>query len=152
MNNRAGRQEGPENVDQAFAEIVADLRREGLGTEWSDRPGVDGRADDPVTATTPMTVPFEVIGPAEQPVGVVDEEHYVPPEPPPLPPLRKPTILALLLIVIGLFLLIAPGLIGIGTAVAMPVALIAIGGGIGTLILHVRNGPPADGWDDGARL
>lgn len=160
MNNRAGRPEGPENVDQAFAEIVADLRRDGVGAGW---PEATDEAQ-PVMAGAP-TAPIEVPdldtdrteGADGNRSGAGDrdhseDDHYVPPEPPPLPPLRGPTVLALVLVLIGLFLLIAPGLIGLGTGVAMPLALIAISGGIGVLILSLRNGPARDGWDDGARL
>jgi hypothetical protein len=153
MNNRAGRPEGPENVDEAFAEIVADLRRNGVGVGWPSETETTA-AENSAESTTPMTIPFDVQEDARpESYDPAEQDHYVPPEPPPLPRLRKPTIFALALIAIGIFLLVAPGLLHLGQGVSLPLALISLSCGIGMLILHARKGPPADeGWDDGARL
>jgi len=76
-----------------------------------------------------------------------DEAHFEPPPPPPLPRLRKSTIGACAAIVIGLLILIT-NLDG-GTFTA--VAILAILGGVVSLVWNMRQGPPTDsGWDDGA--
>jgi hypothetical protein len=75
------------------------------------------------------------------------DEHFVPPPPPPLPRLRRVTVIALLSILAGLIVL-ATNFDG-GSLVWLAVLAIFAGGG--TLIYHVKEGPPTDsGWDDGA--
>ena len=158
MSPRPGGSEGPEDVDAAFAEIVADLEREGLGAGLTE-------------GTTDITEITEAVGKAEPPEPAEstgggewrttdadwdwagEEEHYVPPEPPPLPRLRPGTIFGLILILIGVFLLVAPTLIGLAARIATPLALISLAAGIGWLVLRMRLGPPPDsGWDDGAQV
>jgi hypothetical protein len=156
MTGRSGGSEGPEDVDAAFAEIVAGLEREGLGARWSELLGPDAGeredrrpADDQDTSNPPGRA-WAATPAAEEPA---DEDHYVPPEPPPFPRLRAGTIVALVLFGIGVLLLAAPGLIGIAPRVATPLALIALSCGIGWLVLRMRSGPPTDsGPDDGAQL
>lgn len=178
MNPRPGGSEGPEDVDAAFAEIVADLEREGLGSGLTgERPTAAPEAPGPPVTkrpedTDPNTGPPPAPGPtpdaAAEPnwhgsdvewdwsggdESEPEEEHYVPPEPPPLPKLRPGTIFGMLLIVIGIFLLVAPAIIGLGARIATPLALISLAAGIGWLVLRMRQGPPPDsGWDDGAQL
>ena len=82
-----------------------------------------------------------------------DEEHFEPPEPPPLPALRLGTLGALLLLALGVVLVLAPGLLGLGERLGTPLGLLALAGGVGVLVLRLPQGPPIDsGWDDGARL
>lgn len=82
-----------------------------------------------------------------------DEEHFVPPEPPPLPVLRPGTLGALLLLALGVVLVLTPGLLGLAERLGTPLGLLAMAGGIGVLLLRLRQDPPTDsGWDDGARL
>ena len=76
-----------------------------------------------------------------------DEEHYEPPPPPPFPKLRSVTVAALVAIALGLVLL-AFNPDG-GSLIFL--AIVAIAGGIASLVWNMRNGPPTDsGWDDGA--
>ena len=76
-----------------------------------------------------------------------DEDHYDPPPPPPLPRLRKATMGAFAVIGFGL-LLLATNIDGGSFRV---VAILAIVGGVASLVWNMRNGPPTDsGWDDGA--
>lgn len=156
MSRRPGGSDGPEDVDAAFAEIVADLEREGLGASLVDD---DLIAPDPTpTAPPPDTT-------ATEPAGwrlpdtewdtdpVVEDEHYVPPEPPPLPRLRPGTLFGILLLAIGVLLLAGPNLIGLAPRIATPLALISMAAGIGWLVMRMRQGPPPDsGWDNGAQL
>jgi hypothetical protein len=168
--------DGPEDVDAAFAEIVASLEREGLGASVmeEDERGkkAPGRADqdtfpdaiaDPDTTAGPVspTMEKEVGKPAGwrtpdaewDPDAIEEEEHFVPPDPPPLPRLRPGTLFGILLMAVGVVLLAAPTAIGLAPRVATPLALVAMAAGIGWLVLRMRQGPPPDsGWDDGAQL
>lgn len=83
-----------------------------------------------------------------------DDEHFVPPEPPPLPkPSRSMGIVALF-VVVGLVLLIAPHIIGIGVTVATPLGMLSLAAGLGFLLLHARddNRPPGADPDNGAQV
>ena len=76
-----------------------------------------------------------------------DEAHFEPPPPPPLPKLRKETLAALVAIGLGLFALATDFEDGAFTFLA----IMAIIGGVASLIWHMKQGPPTDsGWDDGA--
>ena len=147
----------PDDVDAAFAEIVADLEREGVGRTMPD---LNEPPDEPDTPTAPTPA---ITRPAEPPQAWrgheaewdwswgTDEEHYVPPEPPPLPKLRPLTIVALVLIVVGVVLLIVPTLIGLDARIATPIALLSITCGGGMLLLRTRR-TPKDPDDNGAQI
>ncbi|MEV0073710.1 hypothetical protein [Amycolatopsis sp. NPDC050768] len=158
--------DGPEDVDATFAEIVADLRAEGVGLfleedalELADDTAGEQASDPtpPPAAKTdtkpdkpekaPETDNWRTGGatwdatmfsddPAE------DDEHFVPPEPPPLPRPRKGAFVVLLFFVVGLLLLIVPNLIGVGPALATPLGILALATAIALLLLRVRQGPP----------
>ncbi|HEX4720909.1 MAG TPA: hypothetical protein VH333_00235 [Pseudonocardiaceae bacterium] len=159
MTRRPGGSDGPEDVDAAFAEIVADLEREGLGASVVEA-NLDPTAFPDLNDLTPTDPsPTEPVGwrvPSvswEDAVTAEEEGHYVPPDPPPLPRLRPATIFGILLMAIGVLLLAGPSLIGLAPRIATPLALVALTAGIGWLILRTRQGPPPDsGWDDGAQL
>ncbi|HEY8374048.1 MAG TPA: hypothetical protein VIL00_15010 [Pseudonocardiaceae bacterium] len=142
MSGRIPEHDGPEDIDAAFAEIVADLEREG-GLNW---PSLDETETE--TETSQAAEP-EPTNRREE----ADDDHFVPPEPPPLPPLRAPTVAALLLVGVGVLLLVVPGLVGLAPRIGTPLGLIALSAGIGWLVLRARQGPPPDsGWDDGAQV
>lgn len=159
MNARRDSTDGPENVDELFAEIVAGLERDGVGKDWLDLDeaspqGVhsslhdDSDARDQIPDDTAQEL-------AEEPErrDRDDEDHYVPPEPPPFPVLRASTLAALGLFVLGIVLLVAPGLFGLQPRIGTPLSLVALCAGVGWLILRMRNTPPPDsGWDDGAQV
>jgi hypothetical protein len=90
--------------------------------------------------------------PVSEPARDTDEDHYNPPEPPPLPVPRPRTVGGVLTLTAGLFLLVAPSLLGPGERVATPLGLLAITAGIGWLVIGLRPDPPPEGSDDGARL
>lgn len=75
-----------------------------------------------------------------------NDEHYVPPEPPPLPKPRKGAFIVLLFFVVGLLLLISPGLIGLTSTIGTPLGMLALAIGIALGLLRVKQGPP-DGAD-----
>jgi hypothetical protein len=171
----------PDDVDAAFAEIVADLQREGVGRTIPDLDDLTDTSELPVTDDPDSTPPG---GFASGAPGLAqgrpapdarssspppsswrghdaewdwswgtDEEHYVPPEPPPLPKLRPLTVVALALIVIGVVLLIIPTLIGLDARIATPIALLSITSGGGMLLLRARQNPKdSNGRDDGAQI
>jgi hypothetical protein len=178
----------PDDVDAAFAEIVADLQREGVGRTIPDLDDLTDTSELPVTDDPDSTPPGGFAGgmpglaqgraaprePDQYPVDRprsseppkawrghdgewdwswgTEEDHYVPPEPPPLPKLRPLTIVALVLIVLGVVLLIIPSLIGLATAIATPIALLSITCG-GGMLLRVRQNPKDPGArDDGAQI
>lgn len=141
----------PEDVDAAFAAIVADLRAEGVG-EFDDETLEPQQPPRPAGTTPPAgelpwrggATPWEdvVLGNDPSP----DDEHFVPPEPPPLPRPGKGAFVVLLLFLVGLFLLISPGLIGMSTTVATPLGILALVIALALLLLRVKQGPP-DGAD-----
>ncbi|OLZ48670.1 hypothetical protein [Amycolatopsis keratiniphila] len=147
--------DGPEDVDATFAEIVADLRAEGVGLFPDDDPGKP--AEKPAEKT-PRPEPSDAEPEPgwrgggtswdktlfeDDPAGPGDDEgHFVPPEPPPLPRPRKGAFIVLLFFLLGLLLLIAPTLIGMGTRLGTPLGILALATAIALLLLRVRQGPP----------
>lgn len=167
---------GPEDVDAAFAEIIADLEREGFGSTAEKNVASDknsasdkntekddgGSPEDPEVTERPGSGDLPASGAThasswrtsdtEWDWGSSDTEHYVPPEPPPLPRLRAGTIIAIVLTAVGVFLLVAPGVVGLPLQVSAPLALVLLAGGLGLLLLRLRPDPPDTGPDDGAQL
>jgi hypothetical protein len=151
MNARRDSTDGPENVDELFAEIVAGLERDGVGKDWLDLDEVSPDDPEPHDDTTGRIAADPVDEPELRDRD--DEDHYVPPEPPPFPVLRASTIAALGLFVLGIVLLVAPGIFGLESRIGTPLSLVALCAGVGWLILRMRNTPPPDsGWDDGAQV
>ncbi|CAM01019.1 hypothetical protein A8924_2105 [Saccharopolyspora erythraea NRRL 2338] len=158
MNTRHDRSDGPDDIDAAFAEIVAGLEREGGVVKWPDSGDDSGQAAEKATREEPASAPDDTSddtaqgprdwAPSAEPE---DEGHYEPPEPPPLPTPRPSTLGGIVVIAIGLLLLLVPALAGIGSSSALPIGLIAVSAGIIWLLLRMRQGPPTSG-DDGARL
>ncbi|MFI5559627.1 hypothetical protein [Amycolatopsis japonica] len=147
--------DGPEDVDATFAEIVADLRAEGVGLfpeddleKTPEKPAEKAPRPEPSDAepepgwrgggTSWDKTLFE-----DDPAGSTDDEgHFVPPEPPPLPRPRKGAFIVLLFFLLGLLLLIAPTLIGMGTRLGTPLGILALATALALLLLRVRQGPP----------
>lgn len=163
MKDRHGGPDGPEDVDAAFAEIIADLEREGFGSALLDEPDEPTPSPEPApekkdppadggpdTEQLPATRPATWRGTETEWdwSWESDDEHYVPPEPPPLPRLRPITILAIILLVIGLVLMVVPGLFGLVPRLGTPIALVAIGAGIVLLLLRIKNDPSRDRGED----
>jgi hypothetical protein len=161
----------PEDVDAAFAAIVADLEREGLGADL-DLADAERTEDLTHPIRAERVEEAERVEPATPPTGEptapiaawrghetewdwswgdATDEHYVPPEPPPLPRLRPMTIVALVLVIAGVLLLIAPGLVGLDPRIGTPISLVALASGFGLLFLRIRRTPP-DPHDNGAQV
>ena len=85
-----------------------------------------------------------------------DDAHFVPPDPPPVPRPKRRTVVALLLLAVGLVMLVRPGLVEVAPDAVLVLGIAFVVGGFGLLIygLRPRASDPddADGWDDGARL
>ena len=154
--------DGPEDVDAAFAEIVAGLEREGLGSFLDEEQALTENGPKPPNepaagATQAATTESPGWRTADQEwdwAAASDEEHYVPPEPPPFPRPHAGTVAGMVLIVLGLLLLIVPTIIGLGTRIGTPLGLVALAAGIGWLVLRIRQGNPPDHGDrdDGAQI
>jgi hypothetical protein len=146
MNTRRDNPDGPEDIDAAFAEIVAGLQRDTPMSRWPEEAKT---ADEPAADAT--TQQGEDPGPRDWTPPVEDEGHFEPPEPPPLPKPRLTTIVGFLAIGLGIVALLVPGVMGAGGPVALPLGLVLISVGIAWLLFRIRQGPP-DSDDDGARL
>lgn len=166
------------DTDAVFAAIVAQWRTEPDAPRWPDDPDQDGgpavgpdarpaagpdagagggagvgrRGDAAVLE--PPEEPWSGSAPADggaAPPG--DDDHFVPPDPPPFPVPRSRTVGGVAALALGVLLLAAPGLLGLGERVGTPLGLLVLTGAIGWLVLGLRSGPPPDsGWDDGAQL
>jgi len=146
---------GPDPAADEFEAIVAGWRREGAVPAW---PGDDRPSTEP-----PRTPPFAVppvdatpVAPVHRPHEPEPErfEHFVPPEPPPLPRIGPPAAVGITLLVLGLTLVIAPGVVGISNVYGLPLGLLALASGLGWLVLRLWPAPPdeRDEDDDGAQL
>jgi len=143
MSARRDNADGPEDIDAAFAEIVAGLEQDEQLARWPDEESARLDEPEPDAPEPPESGPRDW-APVEE-----DEGHYEPPEPPPMPRPSAAAVGGIALILIGVLLLLVPGLAGLGGSVALGVGLITVSIGIGWLLLRLRRSPPDD---DGARL
>ncbi|TCP55119.1 putative secreted protein with PEP-CTERM sorting signal [Tamaricihabitans halophyticus] len=170
MQNRGNGSGGPEDVDAAFAEIVAGLESEGLGKNLPDQDAPDEpeppQDDSAGTATIPREQPTSggwrsassEWDPTWQNLDALDnvdpdDDHYHPPEPPPLPRPRKGAIIVLVFVLVGLLLLFAPGIFGLTPEVSTPIGLLAVTCALGYFVLSKRQqGPPPGANPDGSQV
>jgi hypothetical protein len=153
----SSRDTDPEDVDATFAAIVADLRAEGVGQfeeEAFDAPGADRPPDAEAGWRSggtgwDQTMFGDDTADGDEHGDDPGDDHYVPPEPPPLPRPGKGAFVVLLFFLAGLFMLIAPGLIGVSASVGTPLGILALAAAIALSLLRVKQGPP-DG--DGAQV
>lgn len=78
------------------------------------------------------------------------EEHYEPPPPPPLPILSRAAVYALVLLVGGALLLVAPSLLGLSRQLGFVFGVLGVASGVGMLVWRMREGPQFEDPDDGA--
>jgi uncharacterized membrane protein HdeD (DUF308 family) len=76
------------------------------------------------------------------------DEHYEPPVPPPLPVPAPASLYAVLLVVAGILLVGAPGLVRLSADVGLLIGLVFIAGGVTMLVSRMRD--RAEDGDDGA--
>ena len=150
MNRDPDEPSGPDPTADEFEAIVAGWRREGAVPTW---PGDDRKAPEP-PRTPPFPVP-PVAAAAHRPHEPdPGSDHFVPPEPPPLPRIGPPAAVGISLLVLGLTLVIAPGVVGLSDVYGLPLGLLALASGLGWLVLRLWPAPPdgRDEDDDGAQL
>jgi hypothetical protein len=129
------------DFDQAWQDVLTSLRAPAAAASpihsWPVSEDVD-EADRPQT---------EAELDLDELADDSEDVHFEPPPPPPLPRFRPVTLAAIFSILVGL-LILATDLDG-GSFTLL--AILAIGGGVASLIYNMRQGPPTDsGWDDGA--
>lgn len=88
----------------------------------------------------------------EQADREADQEHFTPPDPPPLPRPRLRTVGSVLMIIVGILLLVRPGILAVAPELAMVLGALLIVGGTVLLATGIwrRRGGDGDGWDNGA--
>jgi hypothetical protein len=88
--------------------------------------------------------------PAPHETAILDkpDEHFEPPLPPPLPAPSPASLYAVLLVVAGILLVGAPGLLRLSTDVGLVLGVAAIAGGVALLVSRMRE--RSDDGDDGA--
>jgi hypothetical protein len=142
---------GPDHTADQFEAIVAGWRREGAvpSCPGDDRPPAEPPRTPP-TAMPPVS-PVRPASPVESDPGF---DHFVPPEPPPLPRIGPPAIVGFSLLVLGLTLVAAPGLVGVPDVYGLPLGLLSLAAGLGWLVLRLWPAPPdeRDEDDDGAQI
>lgn len=102
------------------------------------RSGVD---EQPVDAPPPPVHELPVL---DQP-----DEHFEPPPPPPIPAPAPASLYAVLLIVGGVLLIGAPGILRLSADVGLVIGVAGIAGGVAMLVSRMRDRSDDDG-DDGA--
>jgi hypothetical protein len=98
-------------------------------------------AADPADAPPPP--------PAELPVLDRPDEHYEPPPPPPLPAPSPASLYAVLLVVAGVLLIGAPGILNLSANLGLVLGVAAVAGGVAMLVSRMRDRSVDEG-DDGA--
>lgn len=115
----------PDGGVDDFDAIVAGWRDEGEVPQWPAAPEL----------STP-------------PTPAAEDDHFVPPEPPPLPRLGAPAAVGLVLLVLGVVLVSAPGWVGVPGTYGLPLGLLTLASGLGWLVLRLWPTPPGPGDDD----
>lgn len=154
--------DGQDDVDAIFDELVADLRAEGVGKDSDVAEPARPQADEPPSKPAANASDWRAgdVGWDETMLADAslddddDGEHFVPPEPPPLPRPTGSMIIVGLFFVLGLVLITAPSVIGMGSVVGTPLGILALAAGLGFLLLHTRddNRPPGSDPSNGAQV
>jgi hypothetical protein len=124
--------------DAEWARIVSSFEAE-QGANIVDQ---EPAAQEPATAPPP---------PAHEP-DVLDrpDEHYDPPPPPPLPVPAPASLYAVLLVITGVVLVGAPGLLNLSQDVGLVLGVLVIAGGVALLVSRMRDRNLEEDGDDGA--
>ncbi|TQN43482.1 hypothetical protein FHU33_2929 [Blastococcus colisei] len=139
----------PVDVPPAPAPEPATARRElDEDAEWarivSAYEAEHGRAvveDEPADSAPPP--------PHELPVLDRPDEHFEPPPPPPIPAPAPASLYAVLLIVAGVLVIAAPGILELSADLGLLIGVAGIAGGVVLLVSRMRDRSEDDG-DDGA--
>jgi hypothetical protein len=95
--------------------------------------------------------PAAALPPAPHETPILDrpDEHYEPPVPPPLPAPAPASLYAVMLVLAGVVLVAAPGVLRLSTDMGLILGVAAIAGGVAMLVSRMRDRADEDG-DDGA--
>ena len=106
-------------------------------------------AEDPADQPAPMPPPPPP--PPHEP-AILDrpDEHYEPPPPPPLPVPAPASLYAVLLVLAGVVLVAAPGVLNLSSDVGLVLGVLVIAGGVALLVSRMRDRNLEDDGDDGA--
>jgi hypothetical protein len=140
------------DIDAAWQQVLASLQSPSTAPvpPWPVSEDVD--APEGVSSDTRLVRPAATDTDEDEETGVTggdpaEDDHFVPPPPPPFPRLHRKTVAAIAAIVVGLVILATN--LDDGTFTVL--AVIAILGGLASLVWRMHDGPPTDsGWDDGA--
>lgn len=146
-----GTPRGDSEIDAEFERIVAGWEATGE-SRWRHEPPPPEPVADAVEEPAEEPEPSEVLAAHDAVELAESEDHYVPPEPPPFPRPTPAILGAAALVTLGIVLIAWPSLIGLSTRYGLPLGLISFSGAVVWLIAHLRQGPPEDGWDDGAQV
>jgi hypothetical protein len=145
--------------DEVWRQIVASFNdtaeRDSADQPWPDSENVPV---EPVARVVKPAADEDADAEAEHGDEDLDEDEdgearFVPPPPPPLPKLDLPTKLAWVALFGGpAYLLIAAMANWQMEGWALFTAVAAFIGGFVALVVRMGDGPPTDGWDDGAVL
>ena len=150
---------GMPSDDELFRQIVAGFSQEAADPvpRWPVSEDLSEAAAEPEGAPrrrrSDRDEPAdEGLPPWVEPARLEDEGHFEPPPPPKVPRLRPRTVLALVMVVVGLAVLFTPYRIGLDDSVGfLMMGLVLTGGGAALLVAWMRDAPPTDsGPDDGA--
>jgi hypothetical protein len=96
--------------------------------------------------------PVDAPPPAPHEPEILDrpDEHYEPPPPPPLPVPAPASLYAVLLVIAGVVLVGAPGLLNLSRDVGLVLGVLVIAGGVALLVSRMRERSTEDDGDDGA--
>jgi hypothetical protein len=136
------------DIDAAWQQVLASLQSTSTSAvpPWPVSEDVDGTSTESRLIRPATADQGDDVGDDDAPLAS-DDEHFVPPPPPPFPRLHRKTVTAIASIVVGLVIL-ATNFDG-GTFTVL--AVLAILGGLASLVWRMHDGPPTDsGWDDGA--
>lgn len=160
-----------DEIDRRFADIVSGISSEMQWDATGRKPADDGFSAASTVAVDPIdtaeqrrrrreqrraeraaeVAEYAADQSAKESAYADDDEHFVPGEPPPLQRPRLRTVLAILMILAGLFLLVGPDFLAVSpnNVLVLSVALVLAGGTL--LILGLRR-PLGDHGDDGSRV
>jgi hypothetical protein len=121
-------------------EIDEDAEWARIVSAFEAEQGRAGSDEEPSDAPPPA--------PHETPILDLPEEHFEPPPPPPLPAPAPASLYAVLLVITGIVLVGAPGLLRLSADVGLVLGVMAIAGGVAMLVSRMRD--RSDDGDDGA--
>jgi hypothetical protein len=137
------------DIDAAWQQVLASLQSPSNSPvpPWPVTEDVDTGTESASDARLLRAADVDADSELADEDDAADDEHFVPPPPPPFPRLHRKTVAAITSIAVGL-LILATNLDG-GTFTVL--AVLAILGGLASLVWRMHDGPPTDsGWDDGA--